>query len=360
MAETAPHKGDIRPGPRGRVVELVRLVFIAMLATAGFEVSTHTGPVVTSKTILAVFLGSATGYVIGGVTGRLTATAASGLEKEFRRIPAAEMSAGVLGLTIGLLISFLATFPLFHLPPAAGWPVIAFIYIVLPALGAKIGRAKWEDLFAMVGLKPRAAGSGRSEIQIIDTSALIDGRVLDLARTGFLVGPFLVHSGVLRELQTIADSSDPGRRGRGRRGLDLLAEMQRDPAIEIVLVQEEGVADVDAALVRLARERGGTLVTADSNLAKVAEAIRVPVRSINALAAAFRVPVAAGEEISVRLVKEGREHGQGIGYLEDGTMVVVEGAAAMLGGDVIVRATNTLQTPTGRMVFAVLADPATP
>src|SRR5205814_6292078 len=153
----------------------------------------------------------------------------------------------------------------------------------------------------------------------------------------------------------IADSSDPRRRARGRRGLDILVELQKAPTVDIVLIEEPGIIEVDAALVRLARERGGTLVTVDANLAKLAEALRVPVAQINALASKFRVPFTAGDEISVHLVKEGREHGQGVGYLDDGTMVVVEQANAHIGDDVDVKVTNVIQTMTGRRVFAALA-----
>jgi uncharacterized protein YacL len=170
-----------------------------------------------------------------------------------------------------------------------------------------------------------------------------------------LSGTLLIHSGVLQELQTIADSSDPNRRTRGRRGLDVLARLQKDPRVETVLVEEAGVTDVDAALVRLARERSGTLVTADVNLAKVAAAVSVPVRSINALAAAFRAPLAPGEKLTLKLVKEGREHGQSVGYLDDGTMVVVQDSTEFIGNDVTVKVTNLLQTSTGRMVFATMA-----
>jgi len=163
-----------------------------------------------------------------------------------------------------------------------------------------------------------------------------------------------LHEGVLRELQAISDSSDPRRRTRGRRGLDVLVELQKAPTVQFQLVEEPGVQDVDAALVRLARERSASLITVDHNLAKVAEALRVPVAQINALASKFRLPYAAGDELVVRLVKDGREHGQGVGYLDDGTMVVVEDAAALIGGQVEVQVRNVLQTTTGRMIFANL------
>lgn len=339
-----------------RMVDVVRLIFIALLATAGFEVAIRTGAPTTYRVLLGAFLGAAIGFVLGGMFGRLTATTISGIEKELHRRAAAEIAMGVAGVLVGLAISFLVTMPLLlTLPPLASWPATIFIYLVLGWLGYRVAMARQEDLYSILGLKPRTFGSGRVEVNVIDTSVLIDGRIVDLAATGFLEGTFLIHSGVLAELQRIADSSDSGRRGRGRRGLDNLARLQKDPRVEVVLVEEEGYGDVDAALVRFARERGATLVTADVNLAKVAEAVSVPVRSINALAAALRQPLAPGDEVVLKLVKEGREHGQAVGYLEDGTMVVVEEAAEMMGSEVRAKVTNMLQTPSGRMVFASLA-----
>ncbi len=342
--------------PRGRLVEFVRFIFVVLFAIGGYEVATNVGAKTTGNTVLGIVLGSAVGYVGGGVLGRQTASAVSDVEQEFRKASAAEISAGVAGLVVGLVIALLLSFPLFKLPAAAAWPAVAFVYLTFPYLAYRIGRAKREELFSLIGLKPRAAGVGRTEVNVMDTSALIDGRVLELVHTGFLGGVLLVPQGVLGELQRIADSSDPRRRTRGRRGLDVVAQLQRDPTIEVVLVEEEAMGDVDAGLVRLARDRGGAVVTADANLAKVAEALSVPVRSINALAAGFRVPFMPGEELAVHLTREGREHGQGVGNLDDGTMVVVEGARQLVGSEVAVTVTNVLQTATGRMVFATLAD----
>jgi uncharacterized protein YacL len=341
--------------PRGRLVEAVRLIFIALLATAGYQIGTQTGTQSSGRTALFVFMGSGLGYVIGGVIGRLTARAVRGMERELRRTPAAHLVAGVAGLIVGLLISALVTFPLLQLPTSAAWPAIVFVYITLSSLGFGLGRSRADEIFGIFGLKPRAAGSAQGEVSVIDTSALIDGRIADLVGTGFVIGTVLLHEGVLKELQTIADSSDPRRRVRGRRGLDVLAELQRAPTIDVSLVEEPGAGEVDGALVRLARERGGVLITVDANLAKVADAVRVPVRQINALAAAFRLPFAPGDEMSVHLVKEGRDHGQAVAYLDDGTMVVVEAAGEQIGSDVPVRVTNVIQTSTGRMVFAALA-----
>jgi len=347
-----------RQAPRGPLVEFVRLVIVASLATVGYVVAKQDNGG-TARIVLGIVLGSAVGYVIGGVLGRGTATAMNAVEREFRRTPAADIMAGLLGIVVGLIMALLVTFPLFKLPDAATWPAIVFVYLFLPYLGFRVARAKRDELFSLVGLKPRAAGVGRAEVNVIDTSALIDGRMLELVRTGFLGGVLLVPSPVLGELQRIADSSDPGRRTRGRRGMDTLAQLQRDPSVEVVLIETEAIGDVDSGLVRLARDRGGAVVTADANLAKVAEVLRVPVRSINALAAAVRAPVGPGEKLDVRLTKAGREHGQAVGYLEDGTMVVVQEAAPLVGSEVAVKVTNVLQTTTGRMVFATLAQEAT-
>ena len=353
MSEEIPPKQV----PRGRLVEFVRFIFVTLFALAGYEIAVNawTPKGDTGRSVLGIVVGALVGYVAGGVFGRQTAHAVSAVEKEFRRAPAAEVAAGIAGLVIGLVIALLLSVPLFRLPNEAAWPAVAFVYLTLPYLGYRIGRGKNDELFSLVGLKPRAAGVGRAEVNVIDTSALIDGRIVDLVRTGFLGGVLLIPRGVLGELQRVADSSDAGRRVRGRRGLDVLTELQRDPTVEVVLVDEEAMGDVDAGLVRLARDRGGAVVTADANLVKVAQALSVPVRSINALAAAFRIPFLPGETLTVRLTREGRDHGQAIGHLEDGTMVVVEEANDRIGSAVDVRVTNVLQTATGRMVFAALA-----
>ena len=340
--------------PRGRFVEFVRLIFVVLFAAGGYTVATQPPDASTQRTLLGVVLGSGIGFVLGGAFGRQTATAVSSMEREFRRVPAAEVVAGAAGLIAGLAIAALATVPIFRLPSAlVAWTVAVFVYVTLAYVGYRIGRTMNAELFALIGLKPRAAG-GRSDVVVVDTSALIDGRVLDLAKTGFLSGDVLVHAAVLQELQTIADSSDTNRRRRGRRGLDVVAELQREPTVQVHLIEEAGVHDVDAALVRLARDRGASLITTDHNLAKVAEALSVTVPRLNDLAAAFQLPVGPGDELTVQLVKEGREHGQAVGYLDDGTMVVVERANDRIGSSVPVVARNVIQTATGRMVFASL------
>jgi uncharacterized protein YacL len=344
---------DRQVAPRGRLVEFVRLLFVVLFAAAGYTIASSLGVGSVRRAVLAIALGSGTGYVLGGMLGRQTYTAVRSLEEELRRVPAAEVVAGVGGLIAGLAVSALLSVPIFRLPPLAAWTSVAFVYVTFAYVGYRIGRTKHEELFALIGLKPRAAG-GPAPVFVVDTSALIDGRILGLVDSGFLSGDVLVHTGVLRELQSIADSSDPRRRARGRHGLDAVGALKRASTVELHLVEEDGVADVDAALVRLARERGASLVTVDHNLSKVAQALGVPVPRLNDLATAFRLPVEIGDEVELHLVKQGREAGQAVGYLDDGTMVVVESARDRVGTDVSVVVRNVISTATGRMVFANL------
>lgn len=345
-ASSAPH--------RGRLVEFVRLIFVVLFTVAGYTIATQVGVQKTSHTLVGVLLGVSIGFVFGGVLGRQTASAVDSMEKEFKRVPAAEVVAGTGGLILGLAVAALLSVPIFRLPPLVAWSTVAFGYVTFGYVGYLIGRTKNAELFGLIGLKPRAAGVSRGEVSVVDTSALIDGRVVDLAKTGFISGDVLIHLGVLEELQRIADSSDPKRRSRGRRGLDAVVELQQTPTVQVHLIEEAGVADVDAALVRLARDRSASLITTDHNLSKVAQALSVPVPQLNLLAAAFRLPVSVGDELTVDLVKEGREHGQAVGYLEDGTMVVVESGKDRIGDQTAVLVRNVIQTATGRMVFASL------
>jgi uncharacterized protein YacL len=340
-------------GPRGTFVELIRLVLVAIFTAAGWQLGTGLNE--EGGLLIAVVLGSLVGYVVGGVIGRKTAVAVSTVEKEFQRLSAAELLAGAIGLILGLVIVALLSIFLFRLPPVAAYPSVALFAIVIGYFGYRIGRSKREEFFGMFGLRSRSLGVSSSELNVLDTSALIDGRILQVVEAGFLGGTLLIHGGVLRELQSIADSSEPTRRSRGRRGLDVLRGLRGVPSVDVEVVDEDA-PDVDTALVRLARDRGAALVTSDSNLARVAAAVDVPTRSVTVLSEALRPPYLPGEEFNLRLTREGREHGQGVGFLDDGTMVVVEDGSEKLGSEVRVKVTNVLQTSSGRMVFARLDD----
>ncbi len=339
--------------PRGTFVELIRLVLVALFAVGGWQIAEASSNT-DSWRLIGIVLGSAIGYVAGGVLGRRTARAVSAVERDFQKVPASELLAGTIGLILGLVIAVLVSILLFRLPPAVAGPTVAFVAVALTFAGYRLGRGKKNEIFSLFGLRTSAVGVRPGEVSVLDTSALIDGRVLEVVRSGFLGGTLLVTRGVLDELQRIADSSDHNRRSRGQRGLEVLNGLQRSE-VEVVLIDEPVEGDVDGQLVRLAKDRGGVVVTCDANLARVATALDVQVRSMNELAVALRPPFVAGEELSVHLSREGREHGQGVGYLEDGTMVVVEDGRRLLGQEVQVTVTNVLQTASGRMVFARLS-----
>lgn len=364
----APHEPEDRRllprsihsrSPRSMLVEFVRLIMVALFAVAGWTVASETSPASTGRLLFGIFMGCAVGFVIGGMIGRSTASAAGRVERELRKTPAPEILAGAVGMVIGMLPAALLSIPLFHLPPVAAFPTVAMLYYISGYVGYRVGRAKSDELFSLFGVKPKAAGMKAGEVSVLDTSAILDGRIEALVRMGFLSGTLLVPGEVLQELQAVSDSSDPARRARGRKGLDLLLALKRDPNVDVTLVEDQGPGwptDVDTRLVRLARDRGGVLVTNDANLAKVAGAVDVPVRSIHALADALRPVVHPGERVDLRLTRQGRESGQGVGYLDDGTMVVVENGAELVGETVRISVTNVLQTPNGQLLFATLAS----
>jgi uncharacterized protein YacL len=345
LTGSGPGQAGRRSGPepvgvQGILVEFVRLIVVALFAVFGWEVAFTMSPS-SGNHLLGIVLGSAVGYIVGGFFGRRTETAAHRVEREFGRMPAAEILTGGFGLIAGLIMATLLSLPMFRLPGKAAYPAVAFIYAVMGYVGFKIGRSKSDELFAMFGVKTRAAGTRPGEVAVLDSSAILDGRVLALIQMGFLSGSLLVTRSVLSELQSVADSSNSSRRARGKRALDMLVTLHRDPSVDVVMVEDEwpvaGEA-VDVQLVRLAKARGGTLVTNDGNLAKVA--------------AALRPEVVAGDRIQVPLTRRGRDSGQAVGYLEDGTMVVVEQADHLLGDTVSATVTNALQTSTGRLIFA--------
>ncbi len=358
--------GETHAEPPGRkrrphwlLIEVVRLIMVSIFAVAGWEVAASLGPRDATRFLVGIVVGSGIGYVVGGMFGRSTASAVSEVEREFRKKPAAEVLAGAIGLVFGLLLATLLSLPLFHLPAVSAYAAITFLYSTWGSLGYTIGRSKSEELFGLFGVKPRAAGIRPGEVSVLDSSAILDGRILALIQMGFLSGSLLVPRGVLEELQAVADSSNSSRRHRGRRALDLLVALRRDPAVDVVLVEDEPSQPgepVDSQLVRLAKARGGALVTNDGGLARVAAALDVPVRSIHALAEALRPPVIAGEKVQVLLSRRGRESGQAVGYLDDGTMVVVEEADHLLGDTIKVMVTNAIQTSTGQMVFGQVAN----
>ncbi len=268
---------------------------------------------------------------------------------------AGEFALGVAAIVVGLIMGVLVGVPLAGLGGvigSAGPPVVA---LFLAFLMLAITLYKRDVLLsAFSGLLPGGRGRGPTNRVVIDTSAVIDGRIVDIARTGFVLGTLVVPRFVLDELQRIADSPDAMRRNRGRRGLEMLSALQKDAGstVEISEATYPEVAEVDAKLMAYARDHGAAILTNDYNLNRVADLQGIQVLNINELANAVKAVVHPGEEMNVRIIQEGKEAGQGVGYLDDGTMIVVEGGLRYLDGDVPVTVTRVLQTVAGRMIFA--------
>ena len=353
---------------RGRVpngvVELLRLLAVVFFAGLGYyvaeEMGGDQGPVLGAFGVVGVgvVLGSGLGYVLGGVLGRSTVTVVAHTEAGLREIPAEQIVAGVLGAVLGVLVAATVAWPVFLLGrPVLTFPVFAFVVVTVGLLGYRLGTGKRDAVLQMfgarVGLADRPPPSAALP-RVLDTSVAIDGRILDVVRAGFLHGQMLVPSPVLGELQGLADAGDVQRRQRGRRGLEVLETLRREPAVDVEVLDDEvpAVAEVDAKLVRICLDRNAALLTLDTNLAKVAALAGVQVLNLHALALALRPPVGAGDEVGVLLLKPGKETGQAVGYLDDGTMVVVERARDSIGRELPVQVTSVLTTANGRMVFA--------
>jgi len=264
---------------------------------------------------------------------------------------------GTCGLVAGLLVAALLTPALFSLPGVGGMLAPFVVSAILGALGVAAMVSREEEFadFLSRYLPLVGKGAGRVPRQIIlDTSAIIDGRVADIVQTGFVMGTLVIPRFVLDELRYIADSPDALRRNRGRRGLDILGDLQKEAPVPIQVSETdfEDARDVDGKLVRLAKSMGCPIMTNDFNLNRVAELEGVRVLNVNHLASAVRVVVLPGEEMAVRIIQEGKESGQGVGFLDDGTMVVVEGGRRHLNEQLDVIVTRVLQTVAGRMIFA--------
>ena len=332
----------------------------------------------------------AAGIVLGALTGAAVSRPVavwfvSSMGWALRRlgeVPLRDVVSGTVGLLAGLFAAFLVSIPLQRVPIIGAYIIPIAAVLAFGYLGLHLGIQRREDARAALsrfavragrerqalrrphepGVRRRPAGvddgmSGDSgdgrRPKLLDTSAIIDGRIADICRTGFLEGPLLVPRGVLTELQHIADSGDALRRNRGRRGLDVLDTLQRE--LRVLQFYDDAPASgeaVDAQLVRLAGSLGAVIVTTDYNLNKVAGLQDIRVLNVNELANAIKPVMLPGEDLTVHLIKDGKEAGQGVGYLEDGTMIVVEGGKKHIGETLPTVVTSVLQTVAGRMIFA--------
>ena len=346
---------------------ILRTLFVVVFAVAGFMLgremylnvlSLHSA----SEWLQLTFLIACP--VIGAIVGVFVAPLAQSFfedelhlaEGAIERLAPAEIAGGAIGLIVGLGIALLIKsilFELISITGRAGSTVAIVLYLIVAMffayLGVRVG--------AKSNLVPMPKGSASREAapaKIVDTSVIVDGRIVEIVESGFVDGAFVVPRFVLRELQSIADSTDAMKRARGRRGLDMLSRLQELRTLEISERDYDDLppGSVDAKLVRLAQESGGKLLTNDYNLNRVAHVEGVEVLNINELAGAVKPVVLPGEELHVHVIREGKEANQGVGYMEDGTMIVVEQGRRLIGEHAEVVVTSVLQTVAGRMIFA--------
>lgn len=330
---------------------ILKLVLIVICAFGGYLIASQMEITTISHYSWAPWAGV--------LAGLLFAFAGLSVEKLIKHIPLKLLAGGTIGLLLGLFIAKLIGVGFASLQNST---ISVVIYIVLSCIfgyiGMVLGSIKVEELkipnwsWLVRGMR------GSPLTKILDTSVIIDGRIADIVETGFLGGVLIIPEFVLQELQHIADSPDPTRRVRGRRGLDIIKRLQQEKMIEVRIDRQDfdNLSDVDAKLVALALRLNAKIVTNDYNLSKVAEVQGIRILNINQLANALKPVVLPGEVLRLQILKEGKEQGQGIAYLEDGTMVVVENASRHLGKEVEVSVTSILQTTAGRLIFTTLKD----
>ena len=284
-----------------------------------------------------------------------------GFERNIQKLTVTEFLFGTLGLLVGLVFATLIGVPIYRIHFVIG-PIL---FILIDLIGALVGikifiKRKDDILNLLTSIKKNGIRDKKNKHnekicpKILDTSVIIDGRIFDICQTGFVEGPLVIPGFVLNELRHISDSADGLKRNRGRRGLDILNKIQKELSIETQIYEEDfpEIAEVDAKLLKLAQVLNGKVVTNDFNLNKVAEFQGVPVLNINELANAIKPVLLPGEEMKVVVMKDGKEASQGIAYLDDGTMIVVEGGRKFISEEIMVVVTSVLQTAAGRMIFA--------
>jgi uncharacterized protein YacL len=335
-----------------------------LLQSLGYNIS----PVWTYAVTVVLF--AIIGFLVAPVSIRSFLSLMGWIDSRLTQVPTHDLMSGAVGGIIGLIISTLFSNSFVNIPFFG--PLLAVLLsIFLGYLGLTIGMKRKEDVLGLLSFFPKFRGDKTDKAdktkgskadhsleqvnyKILDTSVIIDGRIADIVKTGFVEGILLIPSFVLEELRHIADSSDLLKRNRGRRGLDILNQISKETAIKVHIHEQDfdDINEVDSKLVRLGQVLGSPLLTNDYNLNKVAELQGVKVLNINELANALKPIVLPGEEMLVQVMKEGKEPGQGVAYLDDGTMIVVDTGRRFMGQNVTVLVTSVLQTAAGRMIFA--------
>jgi uncharacterized protein YacL len=326
-------------------LKLMRLFFLIVCGLIGFQLGGVYGAI-SGNELSWMGLGI-------GVLGALGIIV---LEVMMRRVSVAGLSAAVFGLIFGLIMAVLLSFALNMIPMSETLRsslrvILMLIFCYLGMVIAMRGKDEFNLIIPYVRL---ARQDISTELIILDTSVIIDGRIADICQTKFIEGRFIIPRFVLKELQQIADSQDNLKRNRGRRGLEVLSKIQKNPHFNVRIHEEDfpDIIDVDAKLIKLAKVLNAKIFTNDFNLGKVAELQGVKILNINELANALKPIVLPGETLEVKIIKEGKEYNQGIGYLDDGTMIVVENGRQLVGQTIETTVTSVLQTTAGRMIFA--------
>jgi len=325
----------------------------AFQASGSFDLEGQFGsPWHWAATAGLVVVGALIGFLVGGLLGRWLKNRISAIDRAADRRPAGELIVGAGGLVVGLLVAVLAGFAVLQLPTVGPYLLLPVVLLVAYVF-SRIAARKHVDILRLVGIRTKGQRPA-GPVRVIDTSAIIDGRVVEVVKSKFLSGQLVVPDVVLEELQQVADSSDHLKRARGRRGLDLVDELKASAngGFQVRNVDYPDIDEVDAMLVRLAQDLDASLVTTDFNLNKVAQIQGVEVLNVNELANALRPAVLPGETLKVKVIREGKEYDQGVGYLDDGTMIVVDGGRKLVGADAEVEVTSVLQNPSGKMIFA--------
>jgi uncharacterized protein YacL len=326
---------------------IIQIVLVTVTAVTGFFIARE-----IFESPLLGWIGSLFGLGIGYVILKF--------EERLKTIPLKTIFGSLIGVTVSLIVTnlFISRLLLNMVDVNLSLPIYILLYFIAGYLGFRIGSNKGQGIDLSKLPMFRKAEEG-DNLKVLDTSAVIDGRIADIAETGFVEGTLIIPQFVLYEIQHIADQQDPLKKTRGRRGLDVLNRLRKQSFVKVKIVDYDfqRFKDVDSKLVALAKKLDGSILTNDFNLHKVAELQGIKVLNINQLATSLKPNVLPGEPMAVKVLKEGKEQKQGIGYLDDGTMVVVDEGRKLLGRQVDVVVTSVLQTTSGRMIFARLREP---
>ncbi len=356
---------------------VIAIIFLAAGSSLGYALTTNGWLAITNLearmalTILPGVIFGLIGFSAAPFLITRTLQMTDWVETKLQKMPMSDLMGAAIGLIIGLIIASLLGSSFTNIPIVGNYvPVIASI--LLGYLGMNIGLKKKEELLSIFSLFPKrnkdkekdkdkdkeksisCKTEAKHAYKILDTSVIIDGRIADICKSGFIEGTLIIPGFVLEELRHIADSSDALKRNRGRRGLDILNKIRKELDIRVQIIEKDfnDIAEVDSKLVRLAQVMGGEILTNDYNLNKVAEFQEIKVLNINELANALKPVFLPGEEMIVQIIKDGKESKQGIGYLDDGTMIVVDSGRRYINQTIYVVVTSVLQTAAGRMIFA--------